>query len=131
MEKRVALPGSSRRPVAGAKAVGKVNPNQRIEITIQLRRRRGADLEKKISELSAQKPSDRKYLTRAELADTAGSDPADIPQVESFAHDHKLSVTEVSIPRRTVKLSGTIKDMSTAFGVKLQRYKAGSISYRG
>lgn len=131
MEKRVELPGSDRRPIPGAKVVGKVDPSQRIEITIQLRRRKGANLEKTVQDLAAQKPSDRKYLTRTELANTAGADPDDIPKIDAFAHQHRLSVTEVSIPRRTVKLSGTIEEMSAAFGVKLQRYKAGALSYRG
>jgi len=56
MEKRVGLPGSDRRLIPGAKVVGKVDPNQRIEITIQLRRRLGADLKKTVQELAAQKP---------------------------------------------------------------------------
>jgi kumamolisin len=131
MEKRVDLPGSDRRPVSGAKVVGKVDPNQRIEITVQLRRRKGANLEKTVQDLAAQKPSDRQYLTRTELANIAGADPNDIPKIDAFAHEQGLSVTEVSIPRRTVKLSGTIANMSAAFGVKLKRYKAGTLSYRG
>jgi len=131
MEKRVAIPGSNRRPLPGAKAVGPADPGQRIEITIQLRRRNGDELEKTIRRLAEQKPSERNYLSRADLTNVAGANPDDIPKIEAFAHEHGLSVTEVSIPRRTVKLSGTVRDMSTAFGVKLQRYKAGSLSYRG
>jgi kumamolisin len=131
MEKRIDLPGSTRRAVAGAKVVGKVDPKQRIEITIQVRRRSEVELQKKVKELATQQPSERRYMTRTELATLAGADPADIPKIDAFAHENKLSVTEVSIPRRTVKLSGTIADMSAAFGVKLQRYKAGSVTYRG
>ena len=70
-------------------------------------------------------------MTRAELTNTAGADPNDIPKIDAFAREHGLSVTEVSIARRIVKLCGTIRDMSAAFGVKLQRYKAGTLSYRG
>jgi kumamolisin len=131
MEKRIDLPGSGRRTVAGAKVIGKVDPSQRIEITIQVRRRSEVELAKKLKELATQLPAERKYMSRTELATLAGADPADIPKIDAFAHQNKLSVTEVSIPRRTVKLSGTIGDMSAAFGVKLQRYKAGSVSYRG
>jgi kumamolisin len=131
MEKRIELPGSNRIAIKGAKVVGKVDPNQRIEITVQVRRRSEVELESKLKELATQQPSERKYMTRTELATAAGADPTDIPKIDAFAHQNKLSVTEVSIPRRTVKLSGTIADMSAAFGVKLQRYKAGSVSYRG
>jgi kumamolisin len=131
MAKNVELPGSERRPIPGAKVTGKIDPAKRIEITIQVRRRKGANLEKLVQEMAPQPPSRRKYLTRAELADIAGADPVDIAQIDSFAHENALSVTEVSLPRRTVKLSGTIADLCKAFGVKLQRYKAGKISYRG
>jgi kumamolisin len=131
MKSRTALPGSTRRPLAGAKVVGRVDPDQRIEITIQLRRRQGANLEKKVNEIASQRPANRRYLSRGELANLAGANPADITKIAAFAHKFHLTVTEADIPRRTVKLSGTIADMSAAFGVKLQRYKAGPISYRG
>lgn len=131
MEKRIDLPGSSRTALKGAKVVGKADPNQRIEITIQVRRKSEVELAKKVMELATQLPAERRYMSRTELANLAGADPADITKIDAFAHQNKLSVTEVSIPRRTVKLSGTIADISAAFGVKLQRYKAGSVSYRG
>ena len=96
-----------------------------------MRRKSEVELAKKVMELATQLPAERRYMSRTELANLAGADPADITKIDAFAHQNKLSVTEVSIPRRTVKLSGTIADISAAFGVKLQRYKAGSVSYRG
>ena len=131
MPKRVQLPGSERRPVPGAKAVGKVDPQQRIEITVQVRRKPGADLGRTVGELASQKLGQRNYLTREELANAAGADPADFAKIDDFAHAHKLTVVAADVARRTVKLSGTIADMSAAFGVKLQRYKAGALTYRG
>jgi kumamolisin len=130
-KKRFTLPDSKRLALPGAKVVGVVDPDQRIEITVQLRRKAGSNLEDTVNQISSQGLADRKYLTRAELNTQAGADPEDIAKIDAFAHDHGLTVTEASAPRRTVKLSGRIADMCTAFGVKLQRYKAGSISYRG
>ena len=130
---RLALPGSERKPLAGAKPVGKVNPDQRIEITVQLRRRPGANLEKKLSEIYSQplrEGQQRTYLSREELT-SFGADPKDVAALDAFAHQNNLSVSEVSIPRRTVKLVGTVSDLSSAFGVKLKRFKAGKITYRG
>src|ERR1700723_911348 len=124
MEKRIELPGSSRTALQGAKVVGKVDPKQRIEITIQVRRKSEVELAKKLKELATQLPAERRYMSRTELATMAGADPADIRKIDGFAHENKLSVTEVSMPRRTVKVSGTIADLSAAFGVKLQRYQA-------
>jgi kumamolisin len=131
MKKRITLPGSNRRPLAGAKVVGAVDSDQRIEITIQVRRRTGSNLDATVNKIASQALADRKYLTRAELASQAGADPTDIAKIDSFAHDHGLTVVEADVARRTVKLSGRIADFSAAFGVKLQRYKAGAITYRG
>jgi hypothetical protein len=44
MKKRITLPGSNRRPLPGAKVVGPVDSNQRIEITLQVRRQAGSEL---------------------------------------------------------------------------------------
>lgn len=131
MKKRITLPGSIRRPLAGAKVVGAVDSDQRIEITLQVRRRTGSNLDATVNKIASQALADRKYLTRAELASQAGADPADIAKIDTFAHDYGLTVSEADGARRTVKLSGRIADFSAAFGVKLQRYKAGAISYRG
>ena len=131
MAKRSTLPGSDRESLPGAKVVGKVDPDQRIEITVQVRRKPGADLAKVVDDLASQKLGERKYESREDFASKFGAEPKDIAQIDAFAHEHGLTVVEASLPRRTVKLSGRIADMSKAFGVKLQRYKAGSISYRG
>jgi len=108
-----------------------VDPDQRIEISIQLRRRPGSDLEATVNKITSQGLADRKYMTRDELASQAGADPADIAKIDAFAHEHSLTVLEADAARRTVKLSGRVADLSAAFGVKLKRYKAGAISYRG
>jgi kumamolisin len=131
MKKRITLPGSNRRPLAGAIVVGAVDSDQRIEITLQVRRKLGSDLDATVNKIASQGLADRKYLTRAELASQAGADPADFSKIDAFAHDHSLTVVEADVARRTVKLSGRVADFSAAFGVKLKRYKAGAISYRG
>lgn len=131
MKKRISITGSERLPLPGAKVVGAVDPSQRIEITLQVRRKKGSDLDATIDKIASQSLTDRKYLTRSELGSHAGADPNDLAAISAFAHDHNLTVSETDAARRTVKLSGRIADMSAAFGVKLQRYKAGKISYRG
>ncbi|HXB57592.1 MAG TPA: S53 family peptidase [Vicinamibacteria bacterium] len=128
---RVPLPGSERTPLRGAKLVGKVDPDLRIEITLQLRRRPGSQLEQRVSQIAAQRLDERRYLTREELGRVGGADQADIAAVDKFAHEHSLSVSEASVPRRTVKLVGRVADFSAAFGVSLKRYRAGRVSYRG
>jgi kumamolisin len=101
MKKRIALPGSNRLPLAGAKVVGAVDSDQRIEITIQIGRRAESDLEATVNNIASQRLADCKYLTRAELASQAGADPADMAKIDSFAHDHRLTVVEAAVAERT------------------------------
>ena len=67
-EPRVNLPGSDRQPIRDAQALGPVDPGERIEITVVLRRRAELDVEA-IGAVP---------LTRQELAARYGADPADV-----------------------------------------------------
>jgi kumamolisin len=101
MKKRIALPGSNRRPLPRAKVVGAVDSNQRLEIAIQIGRRAGSDLEATVNNIASQRLAECMYLTRAELASHAGRDPADMAKINSFAHDHRLTVVEADVAGRS------------------------------
>ena len=131
---RKIVPGSERFVAPKAKAIGKVDPQHRIEVTVKLRPKSApaANREQKLMQLGAQMPHARQYLSREEFAAQHGADPADIDLVAQFAHAHGLTVVDSSIPERLVRLSGTIQDLKTAFGVaKLQRYKTKDATFRG
>ena len=49
----------------------------------------------------------------------ASKEDADL--VEAFAHEHGLSTVEVSLPRRTIILKGTLSDCEAAFNTSLQK----------
>jgi kumamolisin len=70
-------------------------------------------------------------MTREQFAATYGADPADMAEVEAFAHEHNLTVAEASPARRTVVLSGTIAALSAAFGVYLANYEHADGAFRG
>ena len=95
-------------------ALGPVNPDERVEVSLTLKPRRP------LSELESRLDHP---MSREEFAANYGADPNDITRVESFAHDHSLDVVEASQPRRTVRLAGRAADMSAAFGVSLQRMR--------
>ena len=59
-----------------------------------------------------------------------GADPADVAKIDDFAHLHDLNVKSVHLASRTVKLTGTVKAMSAAFGVKLNKVKHDGATYR-
>jgi kumamolisin len=125
------LAGSERALLRGAREIGPANPNEKVDVTIRLRSRAG----KKpavASDTFRQPPTERRILSRDEYEKSHGADPASIAQVEAFARDNGLTVVEKSPARRTVILSGTVANMSKAFGVELKQYEHPTAGrYRG
>ena len=79
----VILPGSRRRQLAGAYMVGDRPAEERVEVTIVLRRRqplRGA--------------GQARFADRGEFAAAHGADPADIASIEQFARQQDLAVVQ-------------------------------------
>lgn len=127
-----AVVGSDRTTLPGAAIVGEVDPKERITITVKLRERASdQDIRSHAREIGATPVTERRYLTREEFAAQHGADPEDLATIAAFAHDHGLTIVESSIPERSIKLSGTIEALGTAFAVKMQQYKAKEIRYRG
>jgi len=123
--------GSARSAVAGARRTRSADPTEIVSVSIRLRRRAGAPPLPSSAELLKQPLGDRKHLSREQFASQYGADPADVALVEAFAHDYGLAVEEVSLPRRTVRLSGSVKQLNAAFGVDLGVYEGQNLSYRG
>ncbi|HEX7639667.1 MAG TPA: S53 family peptidase [Burkholderiaceae bacterium] len=122
------IPGSDRQPLPGAKAIGAVRPEERLEVTLRLRAKAplpagaaGGDTH----------PGRRRYLTREEYAQAHGADAADIARVADFAKAHGLAVVATDAGRRSVVLSGDAQSMSAAFDVKLENYAHENGTYRG
>jgi kumamolisin len=121
---RVKLPASYKEAPKNAKAAGKTSPDERMEVTVRLRRRAGAEP----PEVSA------RPLSREEFRDAYGADPADIEMVESFAEEHELDTVRSSLAERSLRLSGSVAAMQEAFGVKLKSYRPttrGKATFRG
>lgn len=118
-KKNIPIPGSERVALPDAHVVGPMPPTERIQISVILRPRKSLKSLKSAGFLKAAPPSARKYMSRMEFAKAYGANPADIKKVEAFAHDHHLTVMQVSPERRTIILAGTVADLSNAFGIKL------------
>jgi kumamolisin len=69
-------------------------------------------------------------VSRQEFAASHGADNGAIAKVRQFAKDHNLTVSEVSVERRTMKLEGSAANMRQAFDVKLDRYQHNGQEYR-
>lgn len=127
--KQVPLPGSERAAVKGSREIGPADPNEVVDVTLRLRPRSG-----KISLAADEftKPIEKRtILSREGFAKQHGADPASIALIESFAREHALTVKEISAPRRTVILSGTVAAVNEAFGVELKQYELPSGRFRG
>jgi kumamolisin len=124
------LKGSERQPLPGAKPVGKVDPAERLEVTVLLRRRNTAALTEHVNKL-ARRESAGGHMSREQFEDQFGADTTDIATIRKFAEAHGLAVVQEHAGRRTVVLSGTAAQFNSAFGVDLQRFEYEGGSYRG
>lgn len=120
---RVALRGSERAPLHGARSIGPTDPHQLIEVSVLLKHRQS---------LNNAKASGR-FMSHNEFASQCGADPAHVDRLRQFARDNKLQILERGdeILRRTVTLAGTAAQMEKAFGVELNEFEHPDGSYRG
>ncbi|MBV9303560.1 MAG: S8/S53 family peptidase [Acidobacteriaceae bacterium] len=109
MSSRVLLRGGHRSHPAGSVVVGEPNPKEIVQITLILNRRDSAPEPDRIS----------RQLTRAELRDLHGADPADIRAVEEFASANHLAIARLNPAARTITLCGPLSIIAGAFGADL------------
>lgn len=127
----VPVPGSERKPLPGARAVGATNPEERVEVTVVLRSHSVTPMATILEAMGSQLPQARQVVSRADFEAANSADPQDIAKVEDFAHAHNLDIVQISAPRRSIVLSGTVADLNTAFGVQLTDYTHAGGTYRG
>ena len=106
----VPLPGSERGPLLAAEQAGPVDGSERIVVTLVTRRR--SALPRDLVETPA-------TLTREQLADQHGTDPADIDFLRIVLAPHGLQVTEADPGSRRVKVEGSLAALSETFGAEL------------
>jgi kumamolisin len=124
------IQGSQREPLAGATAVGPIQPDERIEVTLRVRAKAASGPTARSLQADTA-PQQRTYLTREQYAASHGADPADLAKVAEFAAATGLQVVESNAARRSVVLSGTASALSAAFVVELKQYEHARGSYRG
>lgn len=124
------LNGSERAPPQGAKPVGKADPDERLEVTLLVRRRSSDAFAKHMAELAAQGTSAR-HIGHDDFTRDFGADDSDLSAVRSFAQRHGLAVVECHAARRAVVLSGTVSQFEAAFNVSLEQYEHAGGTYRG
>ncbi len=108
----VPLPGSERRPLATAQAAEPLDGSERIEVTVVTRRR---------TELPGEYVEGTATLSREQLAERHGADPADIARIRDVLSTYGLEVTGADASSRRVKVAGTVSAMAEVFGASLSR----------
>jgi kumamolisin len=121
--RKVALKGSDRVPLPGARAIGPTDPHQLIEISVILSHRQAL----------ATASTSGKFLSHHEFAAQYGADPTHVDMIRKFAENNNLHMLERGdeVLRRTVTLAGTASKMEKAFGIELIDYDHPDGNYRG
>src|SRR4051812_26545473 len=119
----VALVGSERSPARGAVAVGRADPDERIQITVHIRKNTSANGEAI--------PAAGRHLSHEEFGRIHSAADSDIEKVRQFAAAHKLEVIDVNKLHRAIKLSGNVSGFANAFAVELQQFEYPGGRYRG
>ncbi len=113
-KKHVPLPGSNRPKNKLAVKVGPVDPKRRIEVTITLKGPKLPD-----ADFVPAGP-----LTPAEMAAQYGAKQEDADRVARSLETFGLKVEEVSLPTRSMRVSGTAKAFEAAFKPALSNYRS-------
>ncbi len=129
-QSRVELRGSTRLPLPAGQDTGPADPNQKIEVSVFLRRGSKPEEFPAAAQRASGPPAQRKYLTREEFARMHGASSDDIERVRAFAAQYGLQVVSENRGTRTVKLSGTVKAFNEAFGVELRHFQHHARTYR-
>ena len=126
----VILKGSERSAFEHARARAPADPDERLEVSVLVRRRAAQVLRARATALTA---GDRAvgHLSRQEFAAQHGAEPPDLAAVRAFAAARGLLVVQEHAARRTVVLSGTVAQFNAAFSVQLQLFEHPGGSYRG
>ena len=120
-ESLVQLSGSSRAPLANFEPAGQLNTAERAELTLVLRRR---------AELPAEIVAGPTVLTSDELAERYGADPADVDLVRRTLASRGLDIAAVHAGSRRVKVAGTLGDLASTFGTRLEQVTSRNLGGR-
>lgn len=116
---RVELANSQHQLPHGSRATRRTNPHKWIELTLGVKRRQ--DLPS-LADLDTLLPGERRYMTRDELAERYGSDPAAVQTIRDYAKAHDLVVTRDEPASARLGIGGTAANLSALFGVTLFDY---------
>jgi kumamolisin len=126
----ISLKGSERVAMAGARVLAPADPQERLEVSLILRRGACEEFNGRVAALASGRAAGP-CMSREEFAQRHAAQPADLAAVRAFAVSGGLTVVQEHAARRTVVLQGTVAQFNAAFQVQLQQMQHDSCSYRG
>jgi kumamolisin len=101
----------------------------RLQVSLVLRRRPGSEPLPSLEELAAIPFGSRRHLSQEEFLRRHGGDAADLAGVRRFAAAYGLAVIDASAEERSCRLSGTVAQMASAFGVDIRSHRVGELTF--
>jgi kumamolisin len=127
-KQRVEFLGSDRSEPEGAVAVGSVEPNERITLTVYIKRRSPDKCRPGSTEDLARFARPITYAGLA--AQRARTHALAAARIARFAKRSRLIVREIDLPRRRVVLEGSARRMAKIFGATLRIYDNGQLRFQ-
>jgi kumamolisin len=125
----VEISGSHREPLSGARRTADAPADEKVRISVVVRRRPGA-AGHGVEPLSTS-PAVSRLELRQRLAEQRGADPREMAKVERFLREAGLDVLSSDAATRIIAAEGTVEQVSAAFGVSLGHYQTDEVTYRG
>ncbi|MEV4612268.1 protease pro-enzyme activation domain-containing protein [Kitasatospora sp. NPDC049258] len=120
---RVSLPATVTPAVARSQKQGDVPAAQQLSVSVSLKLRNTADLDRFLTAVSTPGSKDYgRYLTPEQFTAAFGPTQADVDQVRAFLASQGLSVSSVSANRQVVNAQGTAEQLAKAFGTHESSY---------
>ena len=108
------LAASHRRPLPRSEVLGPADPDERIHVSLYLRRRQN---------LPADVLAGRRLLTREELRAQYGAHPDDIEHVRETLVRHGIDLVDADPGARRIVVAGTLSAFCEAFGTAVSRVR--------
>jgi len=107
----------------GSSRVGPLNPERRIDLTVVLAQKTLLPGPHPATQASGDaRTFPAQYMTHAQLKDAHGAAPGSAELIQAFAKRHRLTVVEVAVHRRSIRLSGKSADVERAFKIHLEEF---------
>lgn len=129
-ENFVAIADSERFAIPGARLRGAADPQERVVVSVYLRRRRGAPELPSPEDIGARLSVADRSLGREEIDAANSADPVEMERVVQFASAHRLDVLKQDLVQRSLQLSGSVAALQAAFGVELRSFDLAGRHYR-